>query len=68
MVGGAIASFATVLVAENAPSPFMQAMRAQSLEAGVPAVDIADEVFGPDLWLAGGLNHVFGGEARIVMN
>jgi nitric oxide dioxygenase len=33
------------------PLPFMQAMRAQLLEAGVPAVDIAYEVFRPDLWL-----------------
>jgi len=33
------------------PLPFMQAMRAQLLEAGVPAADIAYEVFGPDLWL-----------------
>ncbi|MBB5122612.1 hemin transporter [Streptomyces eurocidicus] len=33
------------------PLPFMRAVRAQLLTAGVPAADIHYEVFGPDLWL-----------------
>ncbi|MFE0044068.1 globin domain-containing protein [Streptomyces albireticuli] len=33
------------------PLPFMRAVRAQLLAAGVPAADIHYEVFGPDLWL-----------------
>ncbi|MGP4088992.1 globin domain-containing protein [Streptomyces sp. KR55] len=32
--------------------PFMRAVRAQLLQAGVPARRIRYEVFGPDLWLA----------------
>jgi nitric oxide dioxygenase len=32
--------------------PFMRAVRAQLLQAGVPARHIRYEVFGPDLWLA----------------
>lgn len=32
--------------------PFMRAVRAQLLEAGIPARRIRYEVFGPDLWLA----------------
>ncbi|WP_413098612.1 globin domain-containing protein [Streptomyces sp. Inha503] len=34
--------------------PFMRAVRAQLLRAGVPACRIRYEVFGPDLWLAHG--------------
>ncbi|MFC5187913.1 globin domain-containing protein [Actinomadura harenae] len=34
------------------PLPFMRAVRAQLLDAGVPASAIHYEVFGPDLWLA----------------
>ncbi|WP_306187786.1 globin domain-containing protein [Streptomyces sp. MK5] len=34
--------------------PFMRAVRAQLLEAGIPARRIRYEVFGPDLWLAHG--------------
>lgn len=34
------------------PVPFMQHVRAQLLERGVPAKDIQYEVFGPDLWRA----------------
>lgn len=34
------------------PLPFMQHVRAQLLEHGVPASDIQYEVFGPDLWQA----------------
>ena len=34
------------------PLPFMHAVRAQLLQAGVPARLIRYEVFGPDLWLA----------------
>ncbi|KNB53532.1 globin domain-containing protein [Streptomyces caatingaensis] len=34
------------------PLPFMRAVRAQLLAAGVAAADIHYEVFGPDLWLA----------------
>ncbi|WP_262704293.1 MULTISPECIES: globin domain-containing protein [Streptomyces] len=34
--------------------PFMRAVRAQLLRAGVPACHIRYEVFGPDLWLAHG--------------
>ncbi|WP_316743631.1 globin domain-containing protein [Streptomyces sp. MK7] len=34
--------------------PFMRAVRAQLLEAGIPARRIRYEVFGPDLWLARG--------------
>ncbi|MCQ8186876.1 globin domain-containing protein [Streptomyces rugosispiralis] len=34
--------------------PFMRAVRAQLLRAGVPARHIRYEVFGPDLWLAHG--------------
>ncbi|MFD8697990.1 globin domain-containing protein [Kitasatospora purpeofusca] len=33
------------------PLPFLRAVRAQLLAAGVPAADIHYEVFGPDLWL-----------------
>ncbi|MEV4555496.1 globin domain-containing protein [Kitasatospora sp. NPDC049285] len=33
------------------PLPFMRAVRARLLAAGVPAADIHYEVFGPDLWL-----------------
>ncbi|WP_329585243.1 hypothetical protein [Kitasatospora sp. NBC_01250] len=33
------------------PLPFLRAARAQLLAAKVPAADIHDEVFGPDLWL-----------------
>jgi len=36
------------------PLPFLRAVRAQLLEAGVAAADIHYEVFGPDLWLADG--------------
>ncbi|MFF8594189.1 hypothetical protein ACF061_22590 [Streptomyces sp. NPDC015220] len=32
--------------------PFMRAVRAQLLKAGVPARRVRHEVFGPDLWLA----------------
>ncbi|WP_409484534.1 globin domain-containing protein [Arsenicicoccus dermatophilus] len=32
------------------PLPFMQAMRRQLIDKGVPASDIGYEVFGPDLW------------------
>jgi nitric oxide dioxygenase len=32
--------------------PFMRAVRAQLLRAGMPARSIRYEVFGPDLWLA----------------
>ncbi|MFG2120391.1 globin domain-containing protein [Streptomyces sp. NPDC048710] len=32
--------------------PFMRAVRAQLLQAGIPARSIRYEVFGPDLWLA----------------
>lgn len=35
------------------PLPFMRAVRAQLLAAGVPAQRIRYEVFGPDLWLPG---------------
>lgn len=35
------------------PLPFMRAVRAQLLGAGVPARRIRYEVFGPDLWLPG---------------
>ncbi|WP_149830046.1 globin domain-containing protein [Streptomyces tailanensis] len=35
------------------PLPFMRAVRAQLLNAGVPAQRIRYEVFGPDLWLPG---------------
>lgn len=34
------------------PLPFMRAVRAQLLEAGVEPADVHYEVFGPDLWLA----------------
>ncbi|WP_159609107.1 globin domain-containing protein [Glutamicibacter sp. JC586] len=34
------------------PLPFMNAVRNQALEAGVPAEHIHYEVFGPDVWLA----------------
>ncbi|MEV5578036.1 globin domain-containing protein [Streptomyces parvus] len=34
------------------PLPFMRAVRAQLLEAGVRPADVHYEVFGPDLWLA----------------
>jgi len=34
------------------PLSFMRMMRAQALEAGVPARSIHYEAFGPDLWLA----------------
>lgn len=34
------------------PLPFMRTVRAQLLDAGVPARRIRYEVFGPDLWLA----------------
>ncbi|MDH2442377.1 FAD-binding oxidoreductase [Amnibacterium sp. CER49] len=34
------------------PLPFMQSVRSQLIERGVPARDIQYEVFGPDLWLA----------------
>ncbi|WP_030735988.1 globin domain-containing protein [Streptomyces griseus] len=34
------------------PLPFMRAVRARLLEAGVRPADIHYEVFGPDLWLA----------------
>ncbi len=34
------------------PLPFMRAVRARLLEAGVRPTDIHYEVFGPDLWLA----------------
>lgn len=34
------------------PLPFMRAVRAQLLQAGIPARSIRYEVFGPDLWLA----------------
>ncbi|MEV6211387.1 globin domain-containing protein [Kitasatospora sp. NPDC051914] len=34
------------------PLPFMREARAQLLRAGVPALRIRYEVFGPDLWLA----------------
>lgn len=34
------------------PLPFMNAVRNQALEAGVPAERIHYEVFGPDVWLA----------------
>ncbi|GAA0914388.1 MULTISPECIES: globin domain-containing protein [Streptomyces violaceusniger group] len=40
--------------------PFMRAVRAQLLQAGVPARRIRYEVFGPDLWLA----HAEGCDAR----
>lgn len=33
--------------------PFMQAVRAGLLDAGVDPVDISYEIFGPDLWLGG---------------
>ncbi|MCZ4124955.1 globin domain-containing protein [Streptomyces sp. H39-S7] len=36
------------------PLPFMRAVRGQLLRAGVSARNIHYEVFGPDLWLAGG--------------
>lgn len=32
--------------------PFMRTVRAQLLQAGIPARRIRYEVFGPDLWLA----------------
>ncbi len=35
------------------PLPFMQSIRAQALESGMPADRIHYEVFGPDVWLAG---------------
>lgn len=34
------------------PLPFMRAVRSQAIAAGVPAMNIHYEVFGPDLWLA----------------
>ncbi|MDO5634413.1 MAG: globin domain-containing protein [Micrococcus sp.] len=34
------------------PLPFMQATRSALIERGVPATNIAYEIFGPDLWLA----------------
>jgi nitric oxide dioxygenase len=34
------------------PLPFMQAVRSQLIDRGVPAQDIQYEVFGPDLWQA----------------
>ncbi|MEV6952288.1 globin domain-containing protein [Streptomyces sp. NPDC051183] len=34
------------------PLPFMRSVREQLIAKGVPASDIAYEVFGPDLWLA----------------
>ncbi|HSP74583.1 MAG TPA: globin domain-containing protein [Cryobacterium sp.] len=34
------------------PLPFMQSLRSQALESGVPADRIHYEIFGPDLWLA----------------
>lgn len=34
------------------PLPFMNAVRTQALEAGIPAERIHYEVFGPDVWLA----------------
>jgi nitric oxide dioxygenase len=34
------------------PLPFMQSVRSQLIDLGVPARDIQYEVFGPDLWLA----------------
>ncbi|MFJ2619739.1 globin domain-containing protein [Glutamicibacter sp. NPDC087344] len=34
------------------PLPFMHAVRAQALSAGIPAEHIHYEVFGPDVWLA----------------
>ncbi|GAB2682747.1 globin domain-containing protein [Thalassiella azotivora] len=34
------------------PLPFMQAVRSQLVERGVPPQDIQYEVFGPDLWAA----------------
>ncbi|MGW1073483.1 globin domain-containing protein [Streptomyces sp. NPDC002537] len=36
------------------PLPFLRAVRAQLLAAGVAAADIHYEVFGPDLWLGDG--------------
>ena len=35
------------------PLPFMQSLRSQALQSGVPADRIHYEIFGPDLWLAG---------------
>ncbi|MGW2517970.1 hypothetical protein ACWC09_13300 [Streptomyces sp. NPDC001617] len=35
------------------PLPFMRTVRAQLVEAGIPARRIRYEVFGPDLWLPG---------------
>lgn len=52
-------SLDSVSIPENAsvylcgPLPFMQMIRSQALESGVPAERIHYEVFGPDLWLAG---------------
>ena len=34
------------------PLPFMQSLRSQALQSGVPADRIHYEIFGPDLWLA----------------
>ncbi|WP_369138512.1 globin domain-containing protein [Modestobacter versicolor] len=34
------------------PIPFMQALRTELLDRGVPARDVQYEVFGPDLWAA----------------
>jgi nitric oxide dioxygenase len=51
-------SLEDVSIPENAsvylcgPLPFMQKIRSQTLESGVPAERIHYEVFGPDLWLA----------------
>jgi len=36
------------------PLPFMRSLRSQALASGVPADRIHYEIFGPDLWLAGG--------------
>ena len=52
-------SLANVTIPTNAsvylcgPLPFMQSLRSQALESGVPADRIHYEIFGPDLWLAG---------------
>ncbi len=34
------------------PLPFMQAVRSSLIDRGVPAREIQNEVFGPDLWQA----------------
>lgn len=34
------------------PLPFLQSVRAQLVDRGVPAADVHYEVFGPDMWLA----------------